>query len=202
MPPQEAATGDGAAPQDRAVWIFGYGSLIWKPDFEFTSRRVGFIRGYCRRFWHGDNHYRGDKRTPGRVVTLLEDAEADTWGVAYEVRDEAASSSLERLWRRECLLGGYVCRSVQFYGREAGAATPALVYVATADNPLYLGPAEPALIAWQIVGCSGHSGRNLDYLLRLADFMRRCCPHVEDPHLFAIEAAAVVLTSAPGSPPH
>lgn len=48
----------GSAP----VWIFGYGSLVWRPGFEFTSRKVGFIRGYSRRFWQGDTFHRGSEK--------------------------------------------------------------------------------------------------------------------------------------------
>lgn len=44
------------------VWIFGYGSLVWRPGFEFTSRKVGFIRGYSRRFWQGDTFHRGSEK--------------------------------------------------------------------------------------------------------------------------------------------
>lgn len=43
------------------LWIFGYGSLVWKPDFAYKRRKVGHITGYKRRFWQGDDFYRGDK---------------------------------------------------------------------------------------------------------------------------------------------
>lgn len=42
------------------VWIFGYGSLLWKPDFTYKRSVVGHIAGYKRRFWQGDVFYRGD----------------------------------------------------------------------------------------------------------------------------------------------
>ena len=48
----------------RVLWIFGYGSLVWKPDFEFTSRKIGYLKGYVRRFWQGNVTHRG---VPGRV---------------------------------------------------------------------------------------------------------------------------------------
>lgn len=57
-PPGEEAEGGELPP----VWIFGYGSLVWRPGFEFTSRKVGFIRGYSRRFWQGDTFHRGSER--------------------------------------------------------------------------------------------------------------------------------------------
>ncbi|XP_038638732.1 glutathione-specific gamma-glutamylcyclotransferase 1 [Scyliorhinus canicula] len=187
----------------RVLWIFGYGSLIWKPDFEFTSRKIGFVRGYSRRFWHGDSHHRGNQEMPGRVVTLLEDVDADTWGVAYEVRDDQIRSSLEYLNLRESLLGGYMCKTVEFFpqGMEPCGSTLALVYIATPQNPLYLGPAPADDIARQIVGCCGCSGHNLEYLLRLAQFMHSTCPGVEDEHLFSIEAAALALSLPLGGGP-
>lgn len=43
-----------------SLWIFGYGSLVWKPDFKYKRSKVGYISGYKRRFWHGDNFHRGD----------------------------------------------------------------------------------------------------------------------------------------------
>lgn len=57
-PPGQAEGAELLAP----VWIFGYGSLVWRPGFEFTSRKVGFIRGYSRRFWQGDTFHRGSEK--------------------------------------------------------------------------------------------------------------------------------------------
>lgn len=55
-----------------SLWIFGYGSLVWKPDFKYKRSKVGFITGYKRRFWHGDNFHRGnDEMVRFRVVFLL-----------------------------------------------------------------------------------------------------------------------------------
>lgn len=56
----------GIKPQDsmkekETLWIFGYGSLVWKPGFAYKRSKVGHITGYKRRFWHGDEFHRGDK---------------------------------------------------------------------------------------------------------------------------------------------
>ncbi|XP_074517178.1 glutathione-specific gamma-glutamylcyclotransferase 1-like [Sebastes fasciatus] len=172
------------------LWIFGYGSLVWKPDFEYKRSKVGFIKGYKRRFWHGDNFYRGDKKKPARVATLVEDQESCTWGVAYEVTDSQVEESLQYLNLREVVSGGYITEMVEFIPREKGqGALLALVYIATSDNPIYLGPASDKEIAAQIAICRGNSGPNIEYLVRLAEFMRLYCPEVEDEHLFSIEAA-------------
>ncbi|XP_077435653.1 glutathione-specific gamma-glutamylcyclotransferase 1-like [Vanacampus margaritifer] len=175
-----------------SLWVFGYGSLVWKPDFAYQRSKIGYINGYKRRFWQGDDFYRGDKENPGRVVTLVEDQEACTWGVAYEVSNDQREEALQYLNIRETVVGGYITEMVEFIPREKDEdAIHALVYIATSDNPAYLGPASHQEIADQIAVCRGKTGNNTEYLRRLADFMRICCPEVEDEHLFSIEAAVL-----------
>lgn len=178
-----------------SLWIFGYGSLVWKPDFKYKRSKVGFVRGYKRRFWHGDNFHRGSDELPGRVVTLIEDDDESTWGVAFEVTGAQVEESLKYLDVRETVCGGYLTKMVEFQPQGGGGPVQALVYIATADNPLYLGPASPHAIGAQIAVCSGNTGHNLEYLLRLAAFMRSSCPAVDDQHLFAVEEAALAAVS-------
>uniref|UniRef100_A0A8C6N2Y3 Gamma-glutamylcyclotransferase n=1 Tax=Mus spicilegus TaxID=10103 RepID=A0A8C6N2Y3_MUSSI len=182
----------GGDPQ--ALWIFGYGSLVWKPDFAYSDSRVGFVRGYSRRFWQGDTFHRGSDKMPGRVVTLLEDREGCTWGVAYQVRGEQVNEALKYLNVREAVLGGYDTKEVTFYPQDTpDQPLTALAYVATPQNPGYLGPAPEEVIATQILACRGFSGHNLEYLLRLADFMQLCGPQAQDEHLEAIVDAVGTL---------
>lgn len=181
-------------PGKSSLWIFGYGSLVWKPDFKYKRSMVGYVQGYKRRFWHGDNFHRGNDELPGRVVTLIEDDDASTWGVAFEVTGSQVEDSLKYLNVRETVCGGYATKTVEFFA-EGQPPVQALLYIATSDNPLYLGPATPEEIGTQIAVCRGKTGHNLEYLLRLADFMRRSCPHVEDGHLFSVEAAALTVVS-------
>lgn len=188
MKPQDIMAGK------TSLWIFGYGSLVWKPDFKYKRSKVGYIQGYKRRFWHGDNFHRGNDDLPGRVVTLLEDDDACTWGVAFEVTGSQVEESLKYLNVREGVRGGYVTKAVEFIPEgENQGSVQALVYIATPDNPLYLGPASPEEIGAQIAVSCGKTGHNLEYLLRLSEFMRSSCPQVDDPHLFSIEEAALAL---------
>lgn len=190
MKPQDIIGGKAS------LWIFGYGSLVWRPDFKYKRSKVGYIQGYKRRFWHGDNFHRGNDELPGRVVTLIEDDDASTWGVAFEVTGSQMEESLGYLNVRETACGGYATKMVDFFPEgESHAPVQALVYIATSDNPRYLGPASPEEIGAQIAVSRGKTGHNLEYLLRLAEFMRSSCPHVEDHHLFSIEAAALTMVS-------
>lgn len=65
---------------------------------------------------------------------------------------------------------------------------PSLLYVATPSNRLWLGDAPLGCIASQIVSSSGATGHNVEYLLRLAEYMRACAPEADDDHLFLLES--------------
>ncbi|MDX5329335.1 MAG: gamma-glutamylcyclotransferase, partial [Marinobacter sp.] len=68
-----------------SVWLFGYGSLIYKVDFPFLEQRPASIRGWARRFWQGSHDHRGTPEAPGRVVTLIEQPGAVCRGMAFRV---------------------------------------------------------------------------------------------------------------------
>ena len=137
---------------------------------------------------------RGASTNMSSLPPLPSQQQASTWGVAFEVTGAQVEESLKYLNLREAVRGGYATRSVDFFPEgEHQAPVSALVYIATEDNPLYLGPASPEAIGAQIAMSCGKTGHNLEYLLRLAQFMRQSCPHVDDPHLFAIEAAALAF---------
>lgn len=175
------------------VWVFGYGSLCWYPGFEYSRCVTGYIRGYVRRFWQGNTTHRGTQEKPGRVVTLVEDTDGITWGCAYKITGHTALTYLKH---RECSLGGYITQYTKFYPRVAadhmelsGEAFPALLYIATEENSLWMGESPLTTIAKEIVNSEGPSGHNVEYLIRLANFMREELRgvNVEDDHLFQLE---------------
>ncbi|MDO3721310.1 gamma-glutamylcyclotransferase [Marinobacter sp. chi1] len=161
-----------------AIWLFGYGSLIYKVDFPFLEQRPATIRGWQRRFWQGSHDHRGTPEAPGRVVTLVEQPDAVCKGMAYRV----SPAVFEHLDVRE--KNGYL-RFTTRLTFDDGSHGEGVVYIATEDNEAFLGHAPDEDIARQIARASGPSGPNSEYLLRLADSLRQLGDDCT--HTFAIE---------------
>jgi cation transport regulator ChaC len=162
----------------RELWLFGYGSLIFKADFPFVERRAASIRNWTRRFWQGSHDHRGTEKSPGRVATLIPQAGAVCEGIAYLITPRVFG----HLDYRE--KNGYL-RFTTDIAFDDGGSVEGLVYIATEDNAAFLGPASELEIATQIAAAVGPSGRNKDYLTALADALRALGKN--DPHVFAIE---------------
>ncbi len=170
-----------------SVWVFGYGSLIFKADFPYLERRPASIENWERRFWQGSHDHRGTEVSPGRVVTLIEFPGAVCDGMAYLVNHQV----FDHLDHRE--KNGYL-RFVTEMAFADGDTARGLVYIATEDNAAFLGPAGEREIAWHIAGSGGPSGRNRDYVLDLAQALRRLRAH--DAHVFNIERLLLEIDAA------
>lgn len=172
------------------VWLFGYGSIIWRTEFPFTARRAARLPGYVRRFWQGSHDHRGTQDAPGRVVTLIRDNTGYCDGAAYKIasadRDEvfAALDYREKNGYQRCsvrVLLGEGERLPLRPEREC-TPTPALTYLAPPGNHAFLGEAPLSEILLQVHRSAGPSGTNLDYVKRLAESLRAlggADPHVE-----------------------
>jgi cation transport regulator ChaC len=162
-----------------SVWLFGYGSLIYKVDFPYIERRTATIRGWSRRLWQGSHDHRGTFEHPGRVATLVPEHDATCMGVAYRV----TPATFEHLDHRE--KNGYLRFTMTLHFAE-DASAEGIVYIANPENAAWLGPADEAAIAHHVAGASGPSGSNRDYVLKLAQALRRL--GADDPHVFAVAA--------------
>lgn len=163
-----------------STWVFGYGSLIYKVDFPYLEKQAASIEGWERRFWQGSHDHRGTPEAPGRVVTLVRCAGAVCRGIAYRVEHAV----FEHLDHRE--KNGYERHATTILLDRGRHAVGGLLYVASADNPAFLGPASMADLAVHIAGSSGPSGSNREYVLKLADALRELGD--TDPHVLELEA--------------
>ncbi len=178
-------------PERMHLWLFGYGSLIWRPDIEFIDRRPARVQGWTRRFWQGSHDHRGMPDAPGRVVTLIQEPSATCDGMAYLVDRDVADETFSQLDHRE--KNGYQRHQVTLEFHQHRSAAEGVVYIAPVDNFAYLGPAPLAEIAIQIHRSEGPSGRNSEYLLQLAEALRAL--EADDEHVFELEAAVRSLSS-------
>lgn len=169
------------------VWLFGYGSLVYKVDFPILQQRPAYIKDWVRRFWQGSHDHRGTPEHPGRVATLIPQEQGHCDGMAYQVTPEVFA----HLDHRE--KNGYLRLETTFYF-EDDTQVQGLVYIALEDNGAYLGPASEQAIAQHIAGSTGPSGPNDEYLLKLAQALRKLGK--QDQHVFAIEQELLVLQTA------
>ncbi len=168
-------------------WVFGYGSLIWRPDIEFIESRPARLPGWQRRFWQGSHDHRGVPKQPGRVVTLVPEPTGHCDGMAYLVDEIIVGATFQALDVRE--KNGYERHEVTLHLQDPAHREDGLVYIAPVDNHAFLGPAPLADMVAQILQCEGPSGRNIDYLFELAAALRQL--NADDPHVFELEAAAL-----------
>jgi cation transport regulator ChaC len=164
-------------------WVFGYGSLIWRPDFRWLDARRAHITGWSRRFWQGSHEHRGLATDPGRVLTLVEAPGERCYGRAFLIEPH--------------LLGHLDQREKNGYERHAvdiglgDKLVRGVVYIAAPENHAFLGEAPLEKIAEHINRCAGPSGTNVEYVLELAEGLRHL--NISDPHVFEVEALVLAM---------
>uniref|UniRef100_A0A2K1WTR6 Uncharacterized protein n=1 Tax=Populus trichocarpa TaxID=3694 RepID=A0A2K1WTR6_POPTR len=145
-------------------WIFGYGSLVWNPGFEYDEKVIGFIKDYRRVFDLACIDHRGTPESPARTCTLENVEGAICWGAAYCVRGgpERERLAMEYLERREC---EYDKKTLVDFYKEGEPSQPALtgviVFTSTPDQ----------VSNKQIATAHGPCGNNRDYLFLLEKAM-------------------------------
>ena len=146
------------------MWVFGYGSLMWRPGFEFVEKAPARIGGYHRAFCISSVHHRGTATRPGLVLGL--DRGRSCLGLAYRVAAARKGVVLDYLRRRELVNGVY--REVHLPATLLDGSHRqvfALAYIAERYHPSYVGSLPLVTQAHQIRGARGISGSNLDYLI-------------------------------------
>jgi cation transport protein ChaC len=157
---------DGAG-QDR--WVFGYGSLMWRPGFPFIDRRRATLHGRRRAFCIYSVHHRGTPERPGLVLGLAPGG--STRGVAYRVAAADWQETFAYLLEREQPTETYVeaWRAVRIDG---AAPASALVFLSDPTHAQWAGDLTLERQAELIDGATGLSGRNIDYLRDLVTHLR------------------------------
>ncbi|KAF2270767.1 ChaC-domain-containing protein [Lojkania enalia] len=223
-------------------WLFGYGSLIWKPPPHYDKRIPGYIEGYVRRFWQTSEDHRGTPEAPGRVATLIDRSHWETltdhhaptervWGAAYHIpasrvpevrayldireingysiqftpfhpapftatissppsspsfldlqhripshntsalgngaQDRASADGASKPTRHKQTLSISMSTTISATTEPSGLPIRCLVYIGLPENPQFLGPQDPDVLARRILSSRGPSGENKEYLYML-----------------------------------
>lgn len=156
---------------DSPLWVFGYGSLMWKPGFKYKSRQVAELSGYHRSFCMWSIHYRGTVENPGLVLALDEDADASCRGLGFEVAAQDANEVLAYLRERELISSAYLEAELPME-LEDGRRVTAVTYVINRKNDQYCGGINLDEQAEVIARSHGAMGPNSDYLQNTAQHLR------------------------------
>ncbi|KAJ1721501.1 hypothetical protein LPJ53_003988 [Coemansia erecta] len=213
-------------PDGRALWVFGYGSLIYRVDFPVEASVFGYIKGHHRAFLQESHDHRGTEESPGRVCTLVPHAEwlqlfphhhhhqedecssaagdqvheQVCWGMAYKVQSGREAEVKRKLDYRE--KDGYTVDFVDVFADGASGDQPVLrdvmVYVGESHNPSFAGASSLEDTAKVIARAEGPSGTNRDYLFHLCAALRHHHPQALDPYLAQLETLVkAIVASSP-----
>jgi cation transport protein ChaC len=156
---------------DHDLWVFGYGSLMWRPGFAYKDMQPALLTGYRRCFCVYTVHHRGTPERPGLVLGL--DRGGTCHGIAYRVAAKNVASTIVYLRAREQVKGVYrEIRTLVRLGKPPYQEVLALTYVAERAHPNFAGKLPLRLQATLIKAGTGLSGVNLDYLISTLQHLR------------------------------
>jgi glutathione-specific gamma-glutamylcyclotransferase len=178
------------------LWIFGYGSLMWSPDFSYKEKALGRVHGYHRALCILSTRYRGTQRKPGLVMGLCRGGSC--WGMAFRVDAARVRHALMRLWQREMPRRVYAPRLVPVQ-LPSGRGVRALAFLADPAHPAYVRELDLHGRARLVAQGIGQRGPCVDYIRQTLAHMREV--GVRDPHLERILHAALALRSSNGAGP-
>jgi cation transport protein ChaC len=159
-----AALMNGILAEHRAgedLHVFGYGSLIWNPAFDYAERKTALLRGWHRRFCLKMIMGRGTREMPGLMLAL--DHGGACKGVAFRIAGEKVRQELSILWQREMFGGAYHARWVTVTA-AGGEKIRAVTFVINRQHPRYLPELSVEQTAALIATGSGDLGTCREYL--------------------------------------
>jgi glutathione-specific gamma-glutamylcyclotransferase len=150
------------------LWVFGYASLLWRPEFEATEHRAARVHGWHRALRMASRINRGTPERPGLVFALMPGGSCH--GAVYCIDRARVADELERLWQREMPTGVYDPRWLT-------CSTPrgrvqALAFTLSRRSPQHTGRLSDAQLLEVLRHARGRFGTTLDYLLETARALR------------------------------
>lgn len=176
-------------PTDADIWIFAYGSLMWRPGFDVAELSPADLDGYHRALCIESHRHRGTPERPGLVLGL--DVGGSCRGVAFRVEACKTAGTLDYLRERELVTHVYL-EKLLTVKLDDGRLVPAIAYVVDRDHPQYVGLLSPEETLSRVAGSVGLAGPNPDYVVNTARELERL--GVVDPTLSWLASALTAST--------
>jgi cation transport protein ChaC len=151
------------------LWVFGYASLIWRPEFDACEQRRARVHGHHRALRMSSRVNRGTPQQPGLVFALV--AGGSCQGMAYRVEQPRAEAELRRLWDREMFSGVYDPKWLHCH--TAQGPVSALAFTLSRRSPNYTGEMDDDTLVGILRHARGRFGSTLEYLVETARCLHR-----------------------------
>jgi glutathione-specific gamma-glutamylcyclotransferase len=171
-------------------WVFGYGSLMWRPGFPHEETRRARLYGYRRALCLRSHVHRGTPERPGLVLGL--DRGGACVGIAFRVADAAREAATAYLRARELVTSAYLERVLPVV-LDGGETVAALTFVVDRAHEHYAGRLDPGEAAAIVAGASGRSGANVDYVANTVAHLRSL--GLRDPWLEGVAQRVTALAA-------
>ncbi len=181
---------------ENGLWVFGYGSLLWNPGFEYVRKQRASLTGFQRSFCLWSVHYRGTAQRPGLVLGLDPLAGAVCEGMGYFVAPDQAAAVHGYLRERELVSYAYHERLERLRFAD-GTEAEALCYVVDPLHSQYAGGLGLAAQAEIIGAAAGSAGPNLEYLQNTA--LHLAALGIKDAEMEALWARVSSCSSVAGA---
>ena len=153
----------------RDLWVFGYASLIWRPEFNAVEHRAALVRGWHRAFQMRSRVNRGSPEQPGLVYALVSGGMCR--GMVFRIARQQVADELPRLWQREMPNAVYDPRWLRC--QTAGGEVDALAFTLSRKSPHFTGRLEDTEMLHILRHAQGRYGSTLDYLVRTAEALHQ-----------------------------
>lgn len=166
------------------LWVFGYGSLMWRPGFEYEESSVGMLEGFHRSLCIYSHVYRGTPDKPGLVLGL--DDGGHSMGRVFRVAPDRREDVIAYLREREQVTMVYL----EHYGDVtlldgSGRQVRAVTYIADQKHEQYAGKLSLDEQVRFVLQGHGKAGPNIDYVTNTVDHLKEI--EIDDPELFNLD---------------
>jgi cation transport protein ChaC len=149
------------------VWVFGYGSLLWKPAFEPAEQVAAILPGWHRAFCIRVTRFRGTPEQPGLMMSLMPGGSCR--GALFRVPSREVMPSLRKLWRREMTVKPPNAPPRWVVAKAGTTATRAIVFAADPNGCNFVKGLTGEQISAVLCAAVGHWGSGAEYLLQTVD---------------------------------